>query len=108
MLFYSLNNGLHPHRRRTRIRREARRIANDPRLYPVEWVHPITLLEFRRKNVDQFVIIYTYFEPTRSLPLGLVSIRAVRHGAQQNVRWGVEEARTDWLPPFARPVMLQA
>ncbi len=101
--FLCLKAGGQPYRRRTQIKREARRIANDPKLYPIEWVHPISLVEFRRKNVDPFVIIYTYFEPTASMRDGLVSIRAIRHGAQQNIRWGVEESRPNWLPLFTRP-----
>jgi plasmid stabilization system protein ParE len=96
VLSHFLNNGRRPHKRRTQIRREARRIANDPGLYPVEWAHPISLVAFRRKNVDPFVIVYAYFEPSTSMPNGLVSIRAIRHGAQQDIRWGVEESRSNW------------
>lgn len=107
VLFHRLNNGHQWQRRRTQIRREACRITNDPKLHPIQWAHPISGLEFRRKNVDQFVIIYTYFEPCASTPNGLVSIRAVRHGAQQNVRWGVEESQLARLPLFTRPAMLR-
>lgn len=82
-------------KRMTQIKKEARRILDNPKMYPVEWVHPISLLEFRRKNVDQFAIIYSYFEPTASTPGGLVSVRALRHAAQQNIRWGVEEPGAD-------------
>ena len=91
-LFLLLQGGRRPYQRIQEIRREARRIANNPKLYPVDWKHPISLLEFRRKNVGQFSIIYTYFEPTASTPGGLVSVRAIHHGALQDIRLGVEES----------------
>ena len=50
------------------IRRAARLLLNSPKLYPVEEVHAISGLEFRRKNVGQFAIIYAYLEPTPTLP----------------------------------------
>jgi plasmid stabilization system protein ParE len=91
-LLLCLSTGSRPRHRITRIRREARLIAENPKLYPVEWVHPISGIEFRCKNVDQFVIIYAYFEPTSSMPNGLVSVRAIRHGRQRNIFWCVEES----------------
>lgn len=83
-----------PASRMREIQKEARRILDSPKLYPIEHVHPVSGLEFRRKNVGQFVIIYAYLEPTSSLPHGEVSIRAVRHGAKEDVMLRVEEHRS--------------
>jgi hypothetical protein len=68
-------------------------LRDSPKLYPVEEVHAVSGLEFRRKNVGQFAIIYAYLEPTPSEPKGVVSIRRVRHGSEQDVLFRVEERR---------------
>jgi plasmid stabilization system protein ParE len=82
-----------PAQRIREIQKEARRILDSPKLYPVEHIHPVTGLEFRRKNVGQFAIIYAFLEPTPSLPEGEVSIRAIHHGAKEDVMLRVEEPR---------------
>jgi plasmid stabilization system protein ParE len=96
-IFLSRKGVRRPQRRIRELRREAELIANDPKLYPIDWTHPVSLLDFRRKNVDQFVIFYVHFEPTASMPDGLVSVRAVRHGAEQDVRLRVEEPKARWF-----------
>lgn len=68
---------------------------DNPKLYPAEHVHPVSGIEFRRKNVGNFSIIYAFFEPTPALPKGEVSIRAVRHGAEEDLLFGVEESRAN-------------
>ena len=86
--------GTKPARRIREIHKAARLILDSPKLYPVEKIHPVSGLDFRRKNVGQFAIIYAYLEPTSSLPNGEVSIRAVRHGAKEDVLFRVEEPRS--------------
>ena len=69
----------------------------------MEDVHPISRLAFRRKNVEQFVIIYSYIEPTARRPEGMVNIRAIRQGAKEDVLFRVEESRAiaGWeFPPL--------
>ena len=92
-LFLWRTPGGRPARRIREIMKEARRITSDPMLYPVESVHPMSLLEFRRKNVGRFAIIYAYIEPTAGTPGGVVSVRAIRHGAAEDVLFRVEEHR---------------
>jgi len=92
-LFLQRKPGGQPTRRIREIQKAARLLLDSPKLYPVEDVHPFSGLEFRRKNVGQFTIIYAYVEPTARLPKGMVSIRAIRHGAQQDVLLRVEELR---------------
>ena len=94
-LFLWRKTGRSPTRRIEEIKREARRIARDPRLYPVEVMHPVSLLEFRRKYVEQFAIVYALLDPTEATPEGVVSIRSIRHGAREDVFWRVEEPRSD-------------
>jgi plasmid stabilization system protein ParE len=72
-------------RRIREIYAAAQRIAHAPKLYPIEAVHPVSGLEFRRKNVGQFV--------TPATPCGIVSIRRVRHAAEEDVLFPVEEWR---------------
>jgi hypothetical protein len=92
-LFLWRKPGGQPAQRIREVKREARRLTSDPKLYPVESVHPVSLLEFRRKNVGQFAILYAYLEPTAALPGGVVSVRAIRHGAEEDVLFRVEESR---------------
>ena len=92
-LFLWRKPGGQPARRIGEIMREARRITHNPKLYPIESVHPVSGLEFRRKNVDRFVIVYAYLEPTPASPGGIVSIRSIRHGAEDDIFLGVEETR---------------
>jgi plasmid stabilization system protein ParE len=68
-----------------------RAVQENPELNRVRIRHPTTLLEMRRHNVDQFVIIYAYFRPCESLPRGMVSIRAIRHAREEDVFWGVND-----------------
>lgn len=63
-----------------------------PGINPVRSRHPVSGLELRRHNVDQFVIIYAYLKPTDSDPRGLVSIRAIRHAREEDVFWGVNDS----------------
>lgn len=81
-------------RRIREIRKAAWALRYSPKLYPVEKIHAVNGLEFRRKNVGQFAIFYAYLEPTPSAPGGVISIRRVRHGAEQDVLFRVEERRT--------------
>ena len=86
-----------------RSRRLQTDFGGSPKLYPVKEVHPISRLAFRRKNVEQFVIIYAYIEPTARRPEGLVNIRAIRHGAKEDGLFRVEESRATagWeFPPL--------
>lgn len=102
-LFLMRTPGGQPSRTIPEIVLAARAIRNSPRLYPVEDVHPTTRLEFRRKTVGRFVIIYAYIQPTARRPCGIVSIRAIRHGAREDVFFRVEESRAagGWeFPPL--------
>jgi plasmid stabilization system protein ParE len=101
-LFLERRYGGQPARRVREIYTAARLIPDAPKLYPADAVHPASGLELRRKNVGQFVIIYAYLEPTPSLPRGKVSIRAVRHGAREDVLFHVEESRAASGSPFPR------
>jgi plasmid stabilization system protein ParE len=82
-----------PKKRMREIRAAARRLRDAPRIYPVQEVHPISGLEFRRRNVGQFTMLDAYLEPTSSNPSGTISVRRVRHSAEQDVWLGVEESR---------------
>lgn len=102
-LFLQRKRGGQPSRRIREIMQAADRLRDSPRLYAVESAHPITRLEFRRKNVGQFVIVYAYIGPTARRPSGIVSIRAIRHAAREDVLFRVEESRViaGWeLPPL--------
>jgi hypothetical protein len=102
-LFLQRTPGGHPSRRHREIIQATRGLRDSAKLYPVEGVHPLSCLEFRRKIVGQFVIIYTYIEPTVRRPSGIISIRAIRHGAREDVFFGVEEpgAISRWeFPPL--------
>jgi hypothetical protein len=46
-----------------------------------------------RPTLRKFSIIYAYLEATDSLPRGMVSVRAIRHGAEEDVLFRVEEER---------------
>ena len=61
-------------------------IQEYPQLRPVEGTSLIGLA-LRRRKAGQFVIVYSYFEPSSSDPEGFVSVRAVRHAF-----YGVEES----------------
>jgi plasmid stabilization system protein ParE len=102
-LFLRRTRGGQPSRRIREITRAADRVRDSPKLYPVEDAHPTSRLGFRRKNVKQFVIIYAYIEPTARRPEGMVNIRAIRHGAKEDVLFRVEEGRAiaGWeFPPL--------
>src|SRR4051812_40684016 len=51
-----------PKQRMREIRAAARRLRDAPKIYPVQEVHPISGLEFRRRNVGQFTMLYAYLE----------------------------------------------
>lgn len=97
-LFLERKRAPSPRRRIREIDTAARRIADSPKLYPIEEVHPVSGLEFRRKNVGQFVVLYAFLEPTPSMPYGCVSIRRVRHAAEEDVLFRVEELRESGVP----------
>ena len=82
-----------PERRIRAIHKAARLLRDSPKLYPVEEVHAVSGLEFRRKNIGQFALIYAFLEPSPSQPKGEISIRRVRHGAEEDVFFRVEERR---------------
>jgi len=90
-LYRRLNS--RPERRIREIYQAARLLPDSPKLYPVVAVHPTKGLEFRRKIVGQFTLVYAYLEPNSALPRGMVSVRAVRHGASEDVLLRVEEKR---------------
>lgn len=92
-LFLLRRGASQPARRIREVLKAARHISQCPKLYPVEAIHPISGLDFRRKNVGQFAIIYSWLEPNRALPNGMVSVRAIRHGAEEDVLFRVEESR---------------
>jgi plasmid stabilization system protein ParE len=98
LLFLERKRATSPARRIREIRAAARRIPDSPKLYPIEEVHAVSRLEFRRKIVGQFVIIYALLEPTSALPYGGVSIRRVRHAAEEDVLFRVEERREPGVP----------
>jgi plasmid stabilization system protein ParE len=54
-------------------------------------VQPRRRLDFRKRSVAQFVIVYVYFEPNDVTPKGIVSIRAVRHRRVRDMFKGVRE-----------------
>jgi len=86
-------------RRIREIYKAAWALRHAAKLYPVEEVHAVSGLEFRRKNVGQFAIIYAYLEPSPSEPNGVISIRRVRHAAEQDVLLRVEEHRASTALP---------
>ena len=92
-LFLYRRQNSQPERRIREIYQAARVLPDSPKLYPVEAVHPVTGLEFRRKIVGQFTIVYAYLDAAFSPPRGTVSVRAVRHGASEDVLFCVEESR---------------
>lgn len=97
-LFLERKRAVSPARRIREIYAAARAIAHSPKLYPIEEIHPVNGLEFRRKNIAQFVIIYAFLEPAPSMPYGCVSIRRVRHAAEEDVLFRVEERRELGVP----------
>lgn len=93
-LFLQRKNVPQPEKRIREIKKAARLLVHCPKLYPVEEIHPVSGLRFRRKCVGQFAIIYAYLEPTTSLPNGAISVRRIRHGGEADVFFGVAEARS--------------
>jgi hypothetical protein len=67
-------------------------LREHPTLHPVVEISRIGL-PLRRRNAGQFVVVYSYFEPSPSEPCGLVSMRSIRHATEQDVLLGVEEHR---------------
>lgn len=74
------------------VKRAIRLVRATPELNPVRRTEPVSGLQMRRHNVDQFVIIYVYFRPCESMPNGMVSIRAIRHAREEDVFWGVHDS----------------
>lgn len=94
-LFLERKGVSRPARRIREIHAAASALRDMPKLYPIEEIHAVTGLEFRRKNVGLFTLIYAYLEPAPSRPKGVISIRRVRHGAEQDVMLRVEERHAD-------------
>jgi plasmid stabilization system protein ParE len=65
-----------------------------PKLRPVEGLS-LKGFELRHRRAGKFVVVYSYFEPSTSCPDGVVSVRAIRHAAEEDVMFGVEE-RSAW------------
>lgn len=61
-----------------------------------------TGVELRRRDAGQFAVIYAYFPPTEVHPLGVVSIRAVRHRRVKSVFYGVQETAASYSDVIAR------
>jgi hypothetical protein len=68
-----------------------RLLQQHPKLRPVEAVSTIGL-GLRRQKAGQFVLVYSYFEPSSTEPCGLVSVRAIRHERHEDVFFGVRES----------------
>jgi hypothetical protein len=58
-------------------------IRRHPLLSPTHARRRKAALEYRRRNIAQFAVIYVYFVPTEELPRGVISIRAIRHGNEE-------------------------
>ena len=67
------------------------KILLNPECNPVRSRRRTSGLEYRRQNAAQFVIVYVYMRPGTLSPRGTVSIRAIRHGSERDVFWGVRE-----------------
>jgi hypothetical protein len=80
-----------------------RLILEYPKLRPIEGTSLIGL-DLRRRKAGQFVVVYSYFEPSPADPDGLVSVRAIRHVSEEDVLYGVEESRE--YPERERPSFL--
>jgi len=74
------------------VMRSVRWLRENPCINPVRKIDPRSGLQFRRHNVDQFVLVYVYFSPTEKSPGGIVSIRAIRHAREEDVFWGVRDS----------------
>jgi hypothetical protein len=74
------------------IMNAVRFLREHPALHPIAGISRIGL-PLRRRNAGQFVVVYSYFEPSPSEPRGLVSVRAIRHATEQDVLLGIEEHR---------------
>ncbi|MEJ1963545.1 MAG: hypothetical protein WDO56_19075 [Gammaproteobacteria bacterium] len=78
-LFLQRKNVVQPEKRIREIKEAARLLVHSPKLYPVEETHPVSGLEFRRKYVGQFAIVYAYLEPTLGRgPSGSIVSRIAR------------------------------
>jgi len=89
--FLRRNYGSRPRARIRAVVNAIRFIQDSPKLRPVEGIS-LTGLELRRYGADQFVVVYSYFEPSPTDRDGFVSIRAIRHGREEDVLFGVEES----------------
>jgi hypothetical protein len=81
------------------IRFQIQKIREGPMHRRVDIVRKGSGVELRRRSAAQFVIIYAYFKPRKRLPLGLVSIRAIRHRRVRDVFSGVRQP-TPPPPPY--------
>ena len=80
-----------PTKRTRELARGVSTIPSHPLLSPLYARRPGTGIELRRRNVAQFVVIYSYIAPTETRPRGRVSIRAIRHGNEEDVFHGVRQ-----------------
>ena len=81
-----------PDDRRRDIRKGLMEIRELPRRAPVRAYRPGSGLELRCYWVAQFGIIYAFLPASEAAPMGIVSIRAVRHWRVRNVFRGVRES----------------
>lgn len=81
-------------------------LRENPKLHPIAAISRIGL-PLRRRNAGQFAIVYSYFEPSSAEPRGLVSVRAIRHGSEEDVFWGVEERRAHGEGQRPSPLKLE-
>jgi hypothetical protein len=88
-----------PEARKRDILGEMERIRSGPEHRRVEVNRKGRGVDLRRRSAAQFVIIYAYFKPRKRLPLGLVSIRAIRHRRVRDVFSGVRQP-TPPPPPY--------
>ena len=73
-----------------------RRILLNPEGSPARSRRRKLGLKLRRCNAAQFVILYVYVHLSALFPRGMVSVRAIRHGSERNVFWGVREQRVPY------------
>jgi plasmid stabilization system protein ParE len=89
--------GSRPMARVRDILNAVRFVQAHPKLHRVEGLS-LKGLELRRRQAGQFTVVYSYFEPSECDPQGFVSVRAVRHGREEDTLYGVEESRATQEP----------
>jgi hypothetical protein len=87
-----------PNDRRSDIRRGIERVLTHPEANHAELWRASSGIWLRRCKAAQFVIVYGYLPPKESFPVGVVSIRAVRHSRVKDVFAGVKEPTIPYPP----------